>query len=63
MLTATTNTIEGQAPTRGARVQTAVYLRPDQADGLRAMAESQDRPVAYLIRIAVDRLLRSGAGL
>lgn len=49
-------------PSRKARVQTAVYLRPDQADRLRLLADREDRPVAHLIRLAIDRLLSEAQG-
>ena len=54
---------DGLMPSRKARVQTAVYLRPDQADALRLLADAQDRPVAHLIRVAIDRLITAEAGV
>jgi Ribbon-helix-helix protein, copG family len=46
-----------------ANIQTAVYLRRDQVDELRVMADAEERPVSYLIRAAIDHLLRHGLPL
>ncbi len=39
----------------------AVRLTPDQAQGLKRIAESEGKSVAELIRVSVDAMLRSEA--
>ncbi len=34
-----------------------VYLRPDKAEKLREIARAEERPIAGLIRLAVDAFL------
>jgi hypothetical protein len=41
-----------------ARVVLSVPVRPEQAEGLRALAEQSDLPCVTLVRQAIDLLLR-----
>ncbi len=43
------------------RIQTTVYLRPDQVIGLHKLGKQWDEPVTALIRRAVDLLLEAAA--